>query len=115
MVKRFHKFKLLLDEGFYRRHRFPLLNEYHNIKHITGDFHKEGLPDIYVYEFARKQKRLIVTYNEKDFRDLAIKSKDSGVIGVSGNLTVKQIDIKLTALLNKNTPKDLYGKFTPLR
>lgn len=114
MVQRFHKYKLLLDEGFYRRHRLPQLNQRHDIKHITGDFKKEGLSDPKVYEFARKHKRLIITYNEKDFRNLAVKSKDTGVIGISENLSAKQIDTKLTALLNKSRPNDLFGKFTPL-
>ena len=114
MAHKFYKYKLLLDEGFYRRHRLPSLNKRHDVKHITGDFNKEGLSDPQVYEFALKRKRLIVTYNEKDFRKLATKSKDIGVIGVSGNLSVKQIDTKVTALLNKSKPNDLFGKFTPL-
>ena len=72
------------------------------------------MPDIKVYEFARRDKRLVVTYNEKDFRKLADKSEDTGIIGVSGNLSPEQIDTKLTALLLKSKPKDLYGKFAPL-
>lgn len=101
MVHRPYKFKLLL-------------NEFYDLKHITGDLHKEGISDPEVYEIARKDKRLVVTYNEKDFRKLAIKCKESGVIGISGNMSVNQIDTKLSSLLRKSNQKDLFGKFTSL-
>jgi hypothetical protein len=61
-----------------------------------------------------KQKRLIVTYNAKDFQVFASYSLASGVIGVSSNLPTHHIDTKLTALLIKCTPKALYGKFTTI-
>jgi predicted nuclease of predicted toxin-antitoxin system len=114
MAPRFYKYKLLLDEGFYRRHRLPRLDQRYDVKHITGDLHEEGLSDAEVYEIARKDNRIVVTYNEKDFRKLAGKSLESGVIGISDNMTAKQIDTKLIALLRKSKPKDLFGKFTPL-
>ncbi len=114
MTHKIYKFKLLLDEGFFRRHRLAKLNQLYNVKHITGDFHKEGLSDPDVVEIAKKENRLVVTYNEKDFRTLANKSKETGVIGISDNLSAKQIDTKLTALLKQSNPKDLFGRFTPL-
>jgi len=43
---------------------------------------------------------------------MVLTSRSTGVIGVSENLTLEQIDKKLTALLNKSTKKSLLGKLT---
>lgn len=114
MPQKFYKHKLLLDEGFHVRQRLPILNHRFDVKHITGDFKQLGLPDTEVYQFAIKQKRIIVTFNVKDFKALAISSNQTGVIGVSANLAPSQIDKKLTALLNKSTKKSLFGKLTTI-
>ena len=111
MGRKFHKFKLLLDENFPLRQRLLLLNNRHNVKHIKGDYKQIGLSDEAVYERARKEKRLIVTFNDKDFREIAVLSKNTDIIGVSTNLTPDQIDKKLTAFLRKAKPQDLFGKF----
>jgi hypothetical protein len=81
------------------------------VKHVAEDLHKSGLTDQAVYELAKKQGRLVVTYNHKDFRSFADKSLQSGIIGVSPNLTRMQIDTKLTALLRNTSQKNLYGAF----
>src|SRR5436305_11708813 len=99
MVHRFHKHKLLLDENFSSRLKFPRLNGLFDVKHIRDDLHAIGLPDPEVYRLAVKLQRLIVTYNAKDFQDLATRTMKSGVISVSTNLPSHQIDTKLTALL----------------
>src|SRR5690348_4286601 len=112
MGHRFHKHKLLLDENFASRLNFPRLNGLFDVKHIRDDLHLLGLPDAEVYSLAVKHKRLIVTYNAKDFHAFASHSLASGVIGVSSNLPTHQIDTKLTALLIKSTPNALYGTFT---
>jgi hypothetical protein len=59
-------------------------------------------------------KRLIVTYNAKDYKPLAQKSKETGVIGVSATAAYSLIDKKLTSLLTKSTANTLQGKFTTL-
>lgn len=74
----------------------------------------EGALDTTVYSLATKEKRLIITFNDKDFKDLAAKSKSTGIIGVSNNLPYEQIDKRITALLNKSTQNQLFGKFTYL-
>lgn len=112
MKRKLHKFKLLLDENFPLRQRFLLLNSRYNVKHIKGDYKQAGLSDEAVYECAKEEKRLIVTFNDKDFREIAARSSDTGVIGVSTNLTPDQIDKKLTSFLRKSIPKDLFGRFT---
>ena len=114
MVHTFYKHKLLLDEGFPPRMYFPMLNERFDVKHIKSDFRKIGLPDTEVYAFAVMLKRLIVTYNAKDFRRLAQNSKETGVIGVPALMLYHHIDTKLTSLLTNSTQNDLQGKYTAL-
>lgn len=112
MPRRFYKHKLLLDEGFYYRQSLPITNSRFDVKHITGDYKKTALPDPQVYEFARKTGRVLVTFNIKDFKPLVSISKSIGVIGISANLSLEQIDKKITALLVKSTKRELLGKLT---
>lgn len=114
MTKRFYKHKLLLDENFPIRSALPLLNKRYDLKHIAADYDQAGISDPKVYEIACKESRILITYNIKDFRELAQTSNDAGVIGVSPNLTLEQIDRKLTSLLNKSTKRSLFGKLTPI-
>ena len=114
MVRTFYKHKLLLDEGFPPRWYFPRLNERFDVKHIKDDFRKIGLPDTEVYAYAVQEKRLIVTYNAKDFRRFAQKSKNTGVIGVPALMPYYHIDNKLTSLLTNSSPNALQGKYTAL-
>lgn len=110
--KRFYKHKLLLDENFPIRQHLTALNRRFDVKHVGADLNQEGLPDPQVYALARKQKRLVITRNVKDFKKLAQTSDETGVIGISPNLTFDQIDKKLTALLMKSSKKSLLGKLT---
>ena len=114
MAHRFHKHKLLLDENMSSRLKFPRLNGLFDIKHIRDDLNKSGIPDKEVYILAVTLNRLIVTFNAKDFKQLASASLSSGVIAVSPHLSSHQIDTKLTALLVKSSEKALAGKFTLL-
>lgn len=114
MTKKLYKFKLLLDENIPPRSRFPRLNSRYDVKHIKLDLKYIGIPDDMVYAIAKKQKRIIVTFNYRDFQENALKSKQCGVIGLSTNLTIDQIDKKLTALLRKTKPINLFGKFTTI-
>src|SRR3989344_6424923 len=113
MPPRIYKHKLLLDEGLYPRKLFSRTNNRYNIRHIKHDFNKAGIEDRQIYEIAIKQKRIIVTYNVRDFRKLAKLSRHTGVIGVSQGLTPEQLDAKLSALLSKSSEKSFYGKYTP--
>lgn len=113
-VKRFHKHKLLLDENFPIRRYFPNLNSRFDVKHIEADLNQTGLSDPQVYALACKERRLIVTRNIKDFEQLARASNETGILGISPNLTFEQIDKKLTALLTKSTRNSLLGKITKL-
>ena len=114
MVHRLYKHKLLLDEGFPPRSYFPMLNHRFDVKHVKTDLKYIGLPDEKVYALAAQMQRLIVTYNEKDFKPFAPQSKDTGVIGVTPTTPYAVVDKKLTALLTKSSEKALRGKFTVL-
>lgn len=109
-MPRFHKYKLLLDEGVPIRTYFPRLNSVHNLKHIVKDLKKSGIKDPEVFSIAKKLKRLVVTYNYRDFQNLLSNTKDTGVVGVSTNLSLEQTDKKISALLSKKLPGELYGK-----
>ena len=111
MIK-LRRYKLLLDENISPRNKLSITNNYHDLKHIRHDYNYQGYTDFFVYHFARKQKRLIVTVNVKDFEQLLDlhKNKDTGIIGISSNLNTESIDKKLCSLLNKKTPGKLYGK-----
>jgi Domain of unknown function (DUF5615) len=115
MIHKLYKHKLLLDEGFPPRSYFPHVNQWFDVKHVKDDFKHIGLSDTEVYELAVQLKRLIVTYNAKDFRQIAHNSKESGVIGVSPFMPYDRIDKRLTSLLIKSTHKALFGKYTVLR
>lgn len=101
-----------MDEGFFYKQSLPITNSRFDVKHIKGDYKLEALPDPAIYEFARKNHRIIVTLNIKDYESLVQISRLTGVIGVSTGLSLEQIDKKLTALLNKSTKKSLLGKVT---
>lgn len=112
MTRHPYKHKLLLDENFPPRQRFPKLNSLYDVKHIALDLKITGVDDPVVYDVARKQGRLLVTRNFPHFRALPVSSDTAGVIGVSGNLTFSQIDTKLASFLRRISSKSLYGKAT---
>ena len=112
MPHAFHKHKLLLDENMPGRQHLPRLNSHFNVRHLGFDLHKGGIADPEVYAEAVDQQRLLVTFNFKDFTDLASRSTETGVIGVTANMPTDQIDKKLTALLVRAGENDLLGKLT---
>jgi len=114
MQKSFHKHNLLLDENMPQRSTFPRLNEVFDVKHIRDDLNSGGLPDPQVYTLAVKLKRLLVTYNIKDFEELATRSHEIGVIGISANLPPHQVDTKLTSILIRSSAKALLGRLTTI-
>ena len=114
MSPKFHKFKLLLDENMSARRKFELLNHLFDVKHIAFDLRKGGMADEEVYNEAARMMRLIITFNGKDFKAFATRSKETGVLFVSQNLSNEQIDKKLVSFLLKKTPNALYGKFTTI-
>lgn len=107
--KRHYRHRLLLDEGIPVKTLLPRINQRHDVKHLRDDLHLLGLSDRKVYEKATHDKRIVVTFNGKDFIDL-ISAKEAGIIDLSSTLTPEQIDKKLLAFLSKHTPKNCLGK-----
>lgn len=114
MTKRFYKHKILLDENVHYRSYFPTLNKLFDVKHITEDYNQIALKDPDVYKYAVKEERILVTFNIKDFRELAKTSKKIGVIGISSNMPLNIIDKRLTAFFRKASEKSLLGKLTTI-
>lgn len=106
------KHKILLDENFTARSLLPLFNERFDVKHISHDYHQDGMSDDQVYTFAVKNKRILVTFNVKDFVNFVSLSKETGIVGVSANMPTKIIDQKLRALFIKSSEHSLFGKVT---
>lgn len=113
MPKKYQRFKLLLDESVNDPKYFPLLKQYHDIKHISIDYHLAGISDQEVYNLGIKEQRIIVTHNTKDFMKLAKDSK-TGVIALKQTMNNKDKDIRLVALLRKKSSSELCGQITVL-
>ncbi len=96
------------------RLEFPRVNGLFDVKHVRDDLKSAGLPDPDIDTLAAKLQRLIVTFNAKDFKELAIRSQNTGIIGVSAHLSSHQIDTTLTALLVRSSAKALLGKLTTI-
>lgn len=111
MGRKYHHYKLLLDENFIPRDRLPRVNRRYDVKHIKHDYGKVGFRDADVYAFAVRENRILVTFNDKDFIDSASRSKKSGVIGVSAHMLADHIDKKLSARLRRAKSSDIYGSF----
>jgi predicted nuclease of predicted toxin-antitoxin system len=107
--KRFHKFKLLLDEALPPRQSFSFTNHDFDLKHINHDLKLPGLADEVIYKIAVELERIIITSNIKHFRQF-LKGDKIGVIGVSMALKTEELDKKLCSLLKKSSKADLYGK-----
>lgn len=108
MVHRLFKFKLLLDENLSKRTSFPRLNSRYDVKHVVQDYHKQGVSDDEVYKLGISSGRIIITINKKDFTNFP-SNKKTGVIGLSPNLTIDQIDSKITSFLSKSNMSHVYG------
>ncbi len=111
MPHKIYRHRLLLDENFPVRSKLTRLNSRFDLKHVTEDLKESGISDEELFKIAVKLKRLLVTFNDKHFREKSEGSKYTGVIGVSTNLSNEQIDKKLTSLLVKSGQKTLYGRF----
>ena len=114
MTKPFFKHKILLDENFPTRSYLPLLNSRFTVKHIAKDLKHGGWSDEEVYQCAKDNKLIVVTFNFKDFIPFIDVSDNAGIVGVSNNLPNEVIDKKLTALFRKATQKSLLGKLTTI-
>jgi len=114
MPKPFYKHKLLYDENMPPRTQYPRLNAHFDVKHISHDYHKDGIPDEEVYDIAVKQGRMIITINRDDFEKLVGFKADCGVIAVPDGPAAARTDSKLTALLMRHGSSYFRGHVIPL-
>lgn len=102
------KLRLLLDEGLPLRREFPVLNDRANVRHVH-DYKLGGAADTTVYATATAEQRIVVTFNLRHYARFVSTSSPS-VIGLTMQLTTKQIDRKLTALIRRLRPTDGVGR-----
>lgn len=114
MSRPFYKHKLLFDENMPPRTQYHRLNEHFDVKHVSHDYHQQGLPDPEVYEMACDQRRIIVTINRDDFAKLVGTKEDCGIIAIPDGPAATRTDTKLTALLMRHGPNYFRGRLVPL-
>jgi predicted nuclease of predicted toxin-antitoxin system len=113
-MPKFYKHKLLFDENMPPRTRYPRLNSHFDVKHVSHDYHKDGIPDEDVYQLACEQERIVITINRDDFEKLAGSKDDCGIIAIADGPAAARTDTKLTALLMRHGPKYFQSRLVPL-
>lgn len=78
MPHKIHRHRLLLDENFPVRSKLPRLNSRFDLKHVTEDLKESGISDEELFKIAVKLKRLLVTFNDKHFREKSESNKYMG-------------------------------------
>lgn len=101
---------LLLDKMLPRKEKFPLLNNFHNVIHITHDCKKSGISDTEIVIFAKKQKRIVVTKNIKHFRKLCQQEKVD-LIGATEIAVPEALDKSIMAYLRRKKVARMTGAF----
>ncbi len=105
--------RVLLDEMMPRRGKFPLANDRHDLKHVVHDLGKPGIKDIEVVRLAKKEKRIIVTENIKDYADLC-KLNGIDLIGVTASMSPEILDRQILAKLNKRKSGKMCGEMVKI-
>lgn len=101
------KYKLLLDEGLYLPKSYPRSNQYHDLKHVALTKHRSK-PDEEIFEIAKRENRLPIVFNTKDFKPL-IKNDRPSVISLSSNLFTKEADLKIIKALKQISENQTKG------
>src|SRR3989338_9885886 len=105
--KKRKKYKLLFDEGLPLPKRYPIINNFHNILHISETKFRSSRDDK-VYALANKEGRIPVVFNTKDFKPL-ISQNSVSVISLSDNLTNQQADLKIHKALHELNVGEMKG------
>lgn len=113
MSPRNRRYKLLLDEMLPRRTKYPLLNCFHNVKHIVHDYKRSGSSDDEVLKLAVKDDRILVTKNIKHFRPMGEKF-NVDVIGVTETIPPEELDKSVMAKLRRWGKTRMSGRFTTI-
>ena len=103
-----YRYKLLLDEMLPRRDKFPLTNNFFNLRHIVHDYKRSGISDRAIVKLAKKENRIIITKNIKDFHKLN-QGEQVDLIGISDNKPLEHIDLAIVAYLNRRRTHKMTG------
>lgn len=101
--------KFLLDEGLPPRKVLKSCNQTWNIKHVRDDFGLGGATDIAVFEVAKKENRILITFNTKDFRKLLSKH-DPSILDISSKIPTDKLDALIMKQVMSLGSSDLNGK-----
>lgn len=107
--RKFQRYKLLLDEMFPQCSKLPMLNSHYDLKHVKHDYNLGGKEDKIVFEKAKKEKRILVTKNLKNFKSFRL-SKETGIITISDKLLASDLDKKLYSQLKGHSKNYFYGE-----
>lgn len=110
MSPRNRRYKLLLDEMLPRRTKYPLLNCFHDVRHIVHDYKKSGSSDIEVLKLSAKEGRILVTKNIKHFRPVGTEH-GVDIIGVTETIPPEELDKSIMAKLRKWGKAKMSGRF----
>lgn len=105
--KKHTRYRLLLDEGVHLPQSYPLLNNLHDLLHVS-QANLKGSSDEKIFSFGKKEKRLIVVFNVRDFKRL-IKRDSPSAISLSTNLSDTQADLKICKALKNLKPTEQKG------
>ncbi len=108
MTKRLVKSRLLLDEMFPRREKFPNLNNLHTVRHVIHDLKMAGAKDADVVKLASKNNMIIITKNVKDYINLAAKEKVD-MFFASETIPPEILDKLILSKLNKRKASKMTG------
>lgn len=97
-MPRLRRHKLLLDEMFSGREKFPQLNNFHDLKSISHDFKKYAASDRQVMSFAEEMDRIVITKNVKHYKPLQNEFL-VGVIGIGEEMPPGEMDNVILAFL----------------
>jgi hypothetical protein len=85
------------------------------VKQVQDDLQQGALEDPDVYQLARTQSRIVITFNGRHFRPLVgTLPDDPGVIDAPASWRNTQLDTKLTALLMHHGARYFAGHYRTL-
>ena len=105
--KKHTRYRLLLDEGVHLPQSYPKLNNLHDLLHVF-QANLKGASDDKIFRFAKRERRIVVVFNIKDFKKFIGKTLPS-VIALSTNMTDEQTDSKICKVLKNLKPSETKG------
>lgn len=98
---------------FPRRIKYPALNRHHDVKHIVHDYKRGGITDVHLLKLARKDNRIVITKNIKDFQ-FQCQQYQVDIVGVTETIPPEELDKSLMAKLHSWGRSNMSGRFTKI-